>query len=375
MASGSIRGGTLPPRPDLPEDPRAILVVRLSARGDVMFATPIIRPLRRRYPDAHITWVVEPAARDVVEHHPDLDEVVVWDRPAWKKLLRAGRLGELRREFTSFRDRLRSRRFDFSLDLQGLSRSGLVSLVSGARTRIGLGSREGTAAIMHTRFPTGLTPGEMSGEPRVLAEWLGLDTSDWGMDLRLAPGLRAGAREKLSAAGVTGPYVLVVPFTTRDWKHWVESRWGPLSARLRGEFGLPVVMTGAPADRPAADRIMAGAGGALTDLVGRTSLGEAMAVVAESALVIGVDTGLTHAAHAFRRPTVCLFGPSGYWRPPTPMARMVRHHLVCAPCHSLGTGPTCGGAFTCMDLISEREILGRVRELLAEYPPAPGAAA
>jgi heptosyltransferase-1 len=334
-----------------------------------MFATPIIRPLRRRFPDAHIAWVVEPAARDVVEHHPDLDEVVVWDRPKWKKLLKSRRFGELRREFTSFRDHLRSRRFDLALDMQGLSRSGLVALVSGARVRIGLGSREGTSAIMHQRLPTGLTPGEMSGESRVLAEWLGLDTSGWGMDLRLAPGTRERAREKLAAAGVDGPFILMVPFTTRDWKHWVESRWGPMAVRLREDFGLPVVMTGGPADRPAADRILTQAGDAVTDLVGRTSLGEAMGVVAEAALVIGVDTGLTHAAHAFRRPAICMFGPSGYSFPPTPMTRMVRHHLTCTPCHSLGTGPTCGGAFTCMDLISQREIVSRARELLDAYPP------
>lgn len=338
-----------------------------------MFATPIIRALRSRYPHTHLTWVVEPASRDVVEHHPELDEVVVWDRPGWKKLLRAGRLRELRDEYRAFRDRLRSRNFDVALDMQGLARSGLVALLSGARVRIGLGSKEGSSFIMHHRYPTGRVVGPMSADVRLLAEWLGMEAPS-GLDVSLEPAAREGARRKLAEAGVEGPFVLIVPFTTRPWKHWIEPRWAALAARLHQESGLPVVMTGGPADRPAADRVLADAGESLTDLVGRTTLGEAMGVVSEASLVLGVDTGLTHAAHAFRRPTICMFGPSGYSDPPTPMARMVRYELVCAPCTPRGGRPTCGGAWTCMDLITGREVMEHARELLATYPPERGAA-
>lgn len=364
MAPRPYRGGPVPPPPELPEHPEAILVVRLSARGDVMFATPIIQALRDRYPDAHLTWVVEPASRDVVEHHPALDEVIVWDRGAWKKLLKAGRLRALWRAFKAFRDRLRSRRYDFALDMQGLSRSGLVAWLSGAPLRIGLGSKEGSLVLMHHVHPTGREIEYMSADPRLLAGWLGLETAGWALDLRLAPGLREGAREKLAAAGVEGRFVLLVPFTTRPYKHWIESRWAPLADRLHAESGLPVVLVGGPADRAAADRVLAQAGPGVVDLVGKTSLGEAMGVVAEAALVVGVDTGLTHAAHSFRRPTICLFGPSGYSEPPTDVARMVRHELACVPCTPRGGRPICGGAYTCMDLITGEEVLAHARELL-----------
>lgn len=333
-----------------------------------MFATPFIRSLRRRWPEAHLAWVVEPASKDVVQHNPDLDEVIVWDRPRWKKLLKERRFREFRDEFRAFRDTLRSRRYDVALDMQGLARSGLVALLSGARVRIGLGSKEGSSLIMHHRYPTGRRIGPMSADVRLLAEWLGLETPG-GLDVPLDPAVRESARRQLSEAGVDGPFVLIVPFTTRPWKHWFEERWAALARDLRAASGLPVVMTGGPADRPAADRLMAQAGDVLTDLVGRTSLGEAMGVVAEASLVLGVDTGLTHAAHAFRRPTVCVFGPSGYSDPPTPMARMVRYDLGCAPCTPRGGRPTCGGAYTCMDLIAGQEIMVQARELLAAYPP------
>jgi len=372
MAPRPYRGGPVPAPPVLPARPGAILVVRLSARGDVMFATPIIRSLRKRWPDAHLAWVVEPASKDVVEHHPELDEVIVWDRPRWKRLLKERRFRELRDEYRAFRDRLRSRKFDIALDMQGLARSGLVALLSGARIRIGLGSKEGSSLIMHHRYPTGRVVGPMSADVRLLAEWLGMERPG-GLDVTLAPPVREGARGKLAQAGVDGPFILIVPFTTRPWKHWFEPRWAALARELHAASGLPVVMTGGPADRPAADRLLAEAGNVLTDLVGRTTLGEAMGVVAEASLVLGVDTGLTHAAHAFRRPTVCVFGPSGYSEPPTPMARMVRYDLACAPCTPRGGRPTCGGAWTCMDLISGREVMEHARDLLAAYPPERGA--
>ncbi len=349
---------------------RSVLVVRLSARGDVMFATPIVRALRRTWPEARITWVVEPAASDVVRFHPELDEVVVWDRPSWKRMWRERRWGDLRRAFRDFRAELRARRFDLALDMQGLLRSGLVSYFSGAPVRVVLGPQEGNRLFTTHRYPTGNAIEEMSAEPRLMAEWLGLDTSDWSLDLHLAPGAREGARAHLTDAGIDGPFVLLVPFTTRPWKHWVERRWAPLGARLGALSGLPVVLVGGPADREAADRILHRADGGLVDLVGKTSLTEAMAVVAEAGLVVGVDTALTHAAHGFERPTICVFGPIGYSEPPTEMARMLRHdELPCVPCRGAGRPIVCGGAYTCMDLISIDEIAERAAELLRAYPP------
>lgn len=359
-----------PPPPSLPDRPRGITIVRLSARGDVMFATPIIRALRKRYPDARLTWVVEKAASDVVRHHPGLDEVIVWRRDEWKEFIRRGRIGALWQAFRAFRRRLRAHPCDLAIDMQGLSRSGWVTWLSGAPVRVGLGSKEGSSLLMTHRYPTGIHIAEMSGEPRRMADWLGLDTSDFSLDLHLDPEVLAGADAALARAGVSGPFILLVPFTTRPWKHWLESRWAALARRMKAEFGLPVVLVGGPADRTAADRILAEAGDAVVDLVGRTSLGEAVGVVSRAGLVVGVDTALTHAAHGFERPTICVFGPAGYSAAPTPMARMVRYWLDCVPCKAMGKPVTCGGEYTCMKLITGEEIMRFARELLEEYRAA-----
>jgi len=333
-----------------------------------MFATPIVKALRRKYPEARLTWVVEPKSKDVVQDHPDLDDVIVWDRPAWKSMAANRSYAELWRAFLAFRKRLRATRPDLTLDMQGLLRSGLVSWFSGAAVRVSLGPQEGSGVLTSHRFPTGRFIEDMSAEPKLMAEWLGLDTSEWALDLRLSPETRDGANERLRAAGIDGPFILLVPFTTRAWKHWVERRWPELSRALRARTGLPVVLAGGPADREAADRILA-ADPDIVDLVGRTSLAEAVAVAGSAGLVVGVDTALTHAAHAFQRPAVCVFGPQGYTRAPTPMSRMVcARELPCFPCKAADRPMVCGGAYTCMELLSVSEVTGHACELLDLYP-------
>lgn len=338
-----------------------------------MFATPILRAIRRRYPDAHLCWVVEPKAADVVMGNPAIDEVIVWDRPEWKRLATGRRFGELQRAWRDFRARLRAHDWDFAIDMQGLSRSGLVTWLSGAPIRIALGPKEGSGLLMTHRYPTGIHLAKMSEEPRRMAEWLGLDTSGWALDLHLSGEVRVGADRHLAAAGLDGDFIILVPFTTRPWKHWPEERWAPLAGALSERFGLPLALAGGPADRESADRILASAaeaGTEIVDLVGRTSLAEAVAVVSRARLLIGVDTALTHAAHAFQTPAICLFGPAGYTEPPTPVTRMVRHWLDCVPCQALGKRLICGDEHWCMDLITGQEIMGHAEDLLA--PAASG---
>ncbi|MGD8361505.1 MAG: lipopolysaccharide heptosyltransferase, partial [Gemmatimonadota bacterium] len=82
----------------LQDPPRNILLVRLSARGDIVFSSPMVRAIRRTFPDARITWLAESHTANLIEHHPELDEVLVWDRNAWKKLFREWKLATLFRE-------------------------------------------------------------------------------------------------------------------------------------------------------------------------------------------------------------------------------------------------------------------------------------
>ncbi len=352
--------------------------MRLSARGDVLLASPVVEALRRRYPKAHIAWVVESHGRSMIEHHDGLDEIIVWDRAAWKGMIRAGRWGALWRAFRELRARLRAPGFDIALDLQGLLRSGWVAWLSGAPVRIGLGSKEGSWMLMTGTVPRhGTAPGSTSLQYPYFADALGLASEALALRLVLGNEEEDFAARFIAEHGLEGGYAALAPFTTRPQKHWFEDRWGRVAGRIRDELGLPVVILGGPADREAARRIAgpvekqvqgdapeerragderAGAGSppGVIDLTGRTRLGEAAAVVRHAGLFLGVDTCLSHVSVAFRRPSVLLFGSNiPYREAPHARARIALELQPCAPC---GNRPTCDGAFWCMQALGVDEV-------------------
>lgn len=364
-----------PSRLALPDAPRAILLVRLTARGDVLLASPVIEAVRRRYPKAHIAWAVESHARGMIEHHEALDEIIVWNRAAWKGMIRAGRWGALWRAFRALRARLRAPGFDIALDLQGLLRSGWVAWLSGAPVRIGLGSKEGSRMLMTATVPRhGTAPGSTSLQYPYFADALGLPGGALcgrrPSERAPAPHLVLGDEEEnfaprfIAQHGLQGGYAALAPFTTRPQKHWFEDRWAALARRIRDELGLPVVILGGPDDRAAAGRIAAaeprppgvGLPSRIIDLTGRTRLGEAAAVVKHARLFLGVDTCLSHVSVAFRRPSVLLFGSNiPYREAPHARALIALELQPCAPC---GNRPTCGGAFRCMRALEVDRVFG-----------------
>jgi len=345
----------------MPDNP-AILIVRLSAIGDIVMASPLIHALRQRYPQSHIAWLVQPEGAALLRDHPELDEVLVWPRAKWRELWQRRRLGALFGELRALRRTLRERRFALAIDLQGLLKSGLLAWLSGARRRIGLGSREGSQWLVTEVLPRGGEAALIGSEYRFLAERLGLPTRDFGMRIGIGESAEQQAAQLRSTLPAGRPYAVICPFTTRPQKHWFTDHWRALIPRLRADLGMEVLMLGGPGDVDAAHAIADRS--EVVDRVGQTDLQTAAALIRDSALLVGVDTGLTHMGIAFDRPTVCLFGSTRpYLRSESPKTRVIYHALDCAPCRR---NPTCGGAFTCLREITPDEVMETARALFAE---------
>jgi len=356
-------------RPPPGETQARILIVRLSAIGDIVFASPLVAALRRAYPHAHIAWLVQPECAPLLRHHPDLDEVIPWPYKEWRTLWQRRRWGALASAVRAFRRDLAGRGFSLALDLQGLLKSGALARLSGARERVGLGSREGSQWLMTRTLPRGGDPDRIGSEYLYLAESLGLPTDPFEMAVHYGAPEADRAADLIEAHGLGAGYALICPFTTRPQKHWLAGRWADLAQRLRTELGLPTVMLGGPADRAAAADIRTltqtgpGIQTGLVDLVGETSLLEAAALIHRAALLVAVDTGLGHMGIAFARPSLLLFGSTCPYRNTTrDNARVLYHRLPCSPCKRR---PTCNGAFTCMRLIEVDEVLTAARAVLA----------
>lgn len=345
-----------------PDSPDRILVVRISAIGDIVFASGLASALRERYPRAHLAWLVEDGLQDLLCAHPAIDEVLAWPRRHWRQLWRSGRYGALLRAVQAFRAQLHAQRFQLVLDLQGLLKSGALAWLSGAPRRVGLNSREGSRLLM-TEVVAGHGRIERIGsEYQHLAQALGLRHEPFRPMLHVPAAAEAGADALLAAHGLArGGYVVFAPFTTRAQKHWFDDAWQELARGLEARLGLPVVLLGAPADRTRAQALRSNAEG-IVDLTGRTGLGEAMAVVRGARLVIGVDTGLTHMGIALARPTVALFGSTRpYLDTGRDDARVIWLGLACSPCRR---HPTCGGAFDCLRQITPAMVMHEVLRVL-----------
>jgi heptosyltransferase I len=341
---------------------RSILIIRLSAIGDVVMATPLIRALRARYPQAHIAWLAEPQVQDLLTANPLLDEVIVWPRGEWGRLWRERHYLKLWRAVRQFLARLKVLQPDLTLDLQGLLKSGLWAWISGAKERIGLGSREGSRLLMTRVLQRAGDPERIGSEYLFLAQTLELPVDKFDMDVALTPEDDSFARQFIAGHGLERGYVALCPFTTRPQKHWFEERWARLVPRLRKELGLGAVLLGGPTDREAAEPLARTCGPQLADAVGQTRLRQAAALIKHARLLIGVDTGLTHMGMAFRVPTIALFGSTHpYGDTARDNAVVLYHKLPCSPCRR---NPTCNGAFTCMLSITEDEVIATAKTVV-----------
>ncbi|SEQ02376.1 heptosyltransferase-1 [Solimonas aquatica] len=348
---------TLPPPAD-PQAPR-ILVVRVSALGDIVFASSLLDGLRRRWPRARIHWLAQAGLAGILREDPRVDEVITLTPQTLKS---PAALWRLRRQ-------LRARRYDYVLEAQGLFKSRLLAALAGG-TRIGFASKEPGSFLIHHLLPKGGEIRDISSEYRYLAQRL---TGEYAGPPRLQPSAaqRDSVQARARALGLAGGFIAFCPFTTRPQKHWFESRWAELAGALaqQGET-RPIALFGGPGDAEAAARILAAAAVPIVNLVGQTKVAELPAWLAQAQLVIGVDTGLTHIGIAVQTPTVALFGSTCPYLQlgsagEEARLRVLYEALPCSPCRR---SPTCEGRYDCMRQLTVDRVTSAAAGLLRAAP-------
>jgi len=342
--------------------PNSILLVRLSAIGDIVMTSGLLPCLCAAWPEIRIGWLTEETNADLLRYNPRLARLHLWPRRHWRELRRTGKYRELLGAATELIRELRAEQYDWVLDLQGLMKSGLWARLAGGRQWIGLGSREGSQWLMHEVLDRQTDDPRMGREYRKLAAWLGADAGNFAPDIAISQEDRDSASALLRNLGVTGTYTVFAPFTTRPQKHWLDARWAELAVRLE----YPVVLLGGSGNRERAGLIRAGGESRILNLTGRTSLGQCAAIIEHAKLLIGVDTGLTHLGIALETPTLALFGSTRpYLDAGRANARVLYHSLPCSPCRRR---PTCDGRFDCMALHTAESVANTAQRLLQSRP-------
>jgi heptosyltransferase I len=313
------------PPPIFENPPQRILIIKPSAIGDVVHALPVLNLLRRRWPDAHVSWLITPGCRGLLEGHPQINELIPFDRNlfgrSWKSLSAAR---EMLRYFHSLRDH----KFDLVIDLQGLLRSGLLTWATRSPIRVG----STNAREFGGYFCTHLAPVHTWWQHAIeryltVAEFLGLGRDPFEFVFATDDADRQFVNELLPKE----PFAVLLPATNWETKQWPVENFAALVNPLRERFGLESVLAGGP-DAAALSSSLPGA----INLAGKTTLRQLIALLERADLVIANDTGPMHIAAALGRPLVTMFGPTSPIQtgPYKRMESVVRMDISCSPCFS-----------------------------------------
>ena len=229
-----------------------ILIIRISAIGDVLHVTSVVHNLRRLLPDAEITWLASPPASLLLETNPDIDRLLVWDR---RPLDEASAHFDLRgcwRELKKARALLKPYTFDIALDLQGLFLTGILTRLSGAKRRIGIHERhEGNPFFMTEMAPDIPDPHKIRRYYTALAPLgFGPETFEPGPMLVLPKSLSDFATKFWAAHAIdtTRPILMVCVRTTWPDKNWPPAYFGEALAAVPED--VQIVFSGAKGDAP-----------------------------------------------------------------------------------------------------------------------------
>lgn len=318
-----------------------ILIVRLSAIGDIVHALPVLAALRAARPKAHIGWLVEGLSAPLLDDHPHLDEVFVFQK-RWRKNWNGGLLNP---EARALMARVKAQRWDVTIDLQGLARSGLLAWMAGAPVRVGFAgpdAREFNWVFNNRR----LAP--PAGARHVVQRNLSLLRAlkiDAAADTRGVIAIHDDERDALHTrlvrecgAAPDDRFVAINPGAGWASKRWPAALYARAGADIARRTGLrPLVLWG-PGEEALRDGVAEGLRAAGIDPVVAppTRIRELAVAISLCSLFLGGDTGPSHIAGALGVPTVSVFGASdGHRNRPWPLRAgpmIQREDLSCVPC-------------------------------------------
>ncbi|MBI5406108.1 MAG: D-glycero-beta-D-manno-heptose 1,7-bisphosphate 7-phosphatase [Nitrospirae bacterium] len=351
----------------LPATSKRILIVKPSSLGDIIHSLPVLWELRRLYPEAYIGWVVKEVWKDIIADNPLLDEIIV---------LKKG----VRGFFSAIRH-IHDSGYDTVIDLQGLFRSGAISLLSGASERIGFSNARELACLLYNHKVT-VPPGTIHAVDRYLLAIEKLLSSQDPLNPPESPRtplLKRGVnfplyvdiedakwvKDFLRANNLSnaGPIIAVNPFARWEKKRWPISSYAALINQLIQELKAGIIILGGKEDIPLAEEISSLVAGRPAVAAGKTSLKTLTALLERVDLLVTNDSGPMHIAAALGTPVIALFGPTnpGLTGPYGKGHIVIRQEMECSPCLRR---PCLHGRPLCMEAITIEEVMEAVKAKL-----------
>ena len=332
-----------------------VLVIQTAFLGDVILTLPMVQSVRRAMSGSEISFVAIPDTSEIVLSHPDISDVVVYDKHGERKSFRS---------FLALGRELREREYDIVLCPHRSMRSCLLTKLSRAAIRIGFDNAALRSCFTHT-LPWKFGVHEVDRDLSLL--------QPLGIEVRRDPprlfptGKQKDEAEKfLIEHEVKSPYAVIAPGTVWETKRYPLKMMALVAGKLLHKF-TRVVIVGGKKDTVFVKELT-GIGRGIVSAVGELSIMSSAEIIRRASLLVANDSAPVHMASAFNVPTVAIFGPTvrdfGFFPYHKDSAVVEVDGLKCRPCSIHGTRRCPIGTFDCMKRIAPDEIVSRAFELL-----------
>ncbi len=332
-----------------------ILLIKLRSIGDVIYNTAVYTPLKRCFPDAHLTVLVEPASYDLVRSHPDVDRVLCFRKGSF-----AGQAGFYRRLF--------SERYDVAIDMHEGTRGALMCFLTQARFRVG-NLRAKRSFLYNVKLDfSDLNPKYPIDYQVALITKMGVHFENPAPAVHIAHESRMNAARILQENGIApeDPYCVVHPGSRRIYNRWPAEEFAHLVDKLHREYGLKVLLTCGPGEeeqvRAVTDRIENNAYAFV-----QAELQELAAITEGAEFSLCHNGGFMHLSSVLGTPVVALFGSvhPRVWRPLGKRDVVLYQNVECSPCDEKTRKKECyNGDTECLRAITREHVLEGVDRIL-----------
>lgn len=290
--------------------PKKILIVKLSSIGDVLHTIPCLMALRKNFPNAQIDWIVEELSFNLIEGHPALNNIYKIPKKRW----RANFFNLFQNEISPFIKEIRSQKYDVAIDFQGLTKSGLIAYLSGAKTRIGFGDKDGREINkIFTNKKVYLPQNLHIVEKNLyLLTALGINEKNPEFKIPITDEDRKFINDWMNSEKLEKGFIILNPGAGWITKRLPPERFIELAIKIKNELNKEIVLTWGPGEEELVknmqEEINKKAGKIY--IPPRTTLRQYCALAEQSIAFIGGDTGPMHLAAAMKVPIVSFFGAS-----------------------------------------------------------------
>ena len=344
---------------------KKILIIKLSAIGDVIHTLPCLNALRTSFPDSHISWIAQKPSTQLLEGHPQLDNLIIFPRKEWKNI------GRFLKESGPFCKMLRSHQFDVAIDFQGLTKSGLLAKACGAKIRIGFGDKDGKRELngMFTNqkvFPAAARKHIIERNLSLLQP-LGIDVMNSDSVVHIPHSAEEPIDNFFKASFVNEQSPIALnPGAGWITKLWPLQNFAQLGVLAEKKLNRKILLVWGPGEKEMVDEIekLMKDQGAEPIIAPPTNLLELAATLKRCSALVAGDTGPMHLAAALKIPSVALFGASDSLRNgpfQQPGNVLQNWDIDCVPCWKKQCNHS--PQFECMHSLSVEMVLNKLAEI------------